>query len=84
MNLIIFENVTLVSEHALLYLVLIWVFTNFRCVIVMLVIFLLGNVTGGRIVLFLVLVFIVQDRVSSPAVRHQKRRFSRGDQESFV
>ena len=44
MNLIIFENVTLVSEPALLYLVFIWVFINFRCVIVMLVIFLEGVV----------------------------------------
>ena len=67
MNLIIFENVTLVSELALLYLVFIWVFTNSRCVIVMLVIFLLGTDIGVEIVLFPVLVFIVQDRVSNPA-----------------
>jgi hypothetical protein len=64
LNLIMFENVTLVSESMLLYLVFIWVFTNIRCVIVMLVIILLRKSYWG---LFSVLVFIVQDRVSSPA-----------------
>jgi len=50
LNLIIFENVTLVSEPALLYLVFIWVFINFRCVIVILVLFLEGvAILGGRV-----------------------------------
>ena len=42
MNLIIFENVTLVLEPALLYFVFIWISINFRCVAVMLVIFMEG------------------------------------------